>query len=181
MDNPDLETLLAVRENPGSISNSDVLKWMGSSDMEVLGALYHTITDRRFSSRIDPPLSFDEYQSFARVYFGRCFRESPNGTWSDSRYSAGWDLVNWIVSLWKDEHRRAVDEWKAWLGEMYKQGDEELRTCIVTATLEHLFEQRGMLKHFADWKADPVLAIAYDEAAEWVDRGGRSGPGSERR
>lgn len=180
--NPDLDAIVAAREHSGPISRNDVVNWMRSGDIEVLGALYHLITDRRFSSRIEPPLSFDEYQSFARHYFGRCFREDPAGAWSNSRYSAGWDLVNWVASLWKDkQHRNAVDQWKQWLADMYKQGDDALRTCIVTATLEHLFEQRGIQKYFVDWTADPVLARAYGEAAEWVDHGGRTDLGSESR
>jgi hypothetical protein len=126
-------------------------------------------------------LSFEDYQSFAREYFGRCLREDPKGAWINSRYSAGWDLVGWIASLWKDKsaHKVALDEWKSWLADMYKQGDADLRTCLVTATLEHLFEQRGMAKYFADWKADPILAEAHAQAVEWVSHGGESPLGKE--
>jgi hypothetical protein len=57
---------------------------------------------------------------------------------------------------------------------MYRNGDADLRTCLVTATFEHLFEQRGMPKYFADWKNDPVLAEAYTQAMDWIEHGGDS-------
>jgi hypothetical protein len=114
-------------------------------------------------------------------YYERCLREDPGGEWSDSRYSAGWSLVNWMVGLWNqrpDWHQGLV-EWKTWLAQQYRQGDESQRTCIVTATLEHLFEHRGLAALFADWKKDPVLGVAYREAMEWVEGGGRSPPAAE--
>jgi len=175
-----LKEILAERENNSPISRQKILEWMSTDDWEALGALYHSITDRSFSSRIEPPLKPDEYQSFARLYFGRCLREDPQGKWINSRYSAGWDLVAWIANLWKaDNQDTALAEWKSWLAEMYKQGDAELRTCLVTATLEHLFELRGMPNYFADWKADPSLADAHAQALEWVEHGGDSSLGEE--
>lgn len=176
-----LEEILAERERSSPISRHKVLEWMSSHDQEALGALYHSITDGRFSSRIEPALSSDAYHSFARAYFGRCLREDPNGKWTNSRYSAGWDLVGWIAGLWKDRNAQdaALAEWKRWLAELYRQGDAELRTCLVTATLEHLFELPGMPNYFADWKADPSLADAHAQAMEWAHRGGESPLGKE--
>lgn len=171
-----LAEILAEREETGRIPNSKAQEWMNADDPEALGALYHLLFDRRFTARIDPPLTFEDYQSFARAYFGRCLREDPKGAWVDSRYSAGWDLVGWIASLWKNRevHEAALADWKRWLAELYKGGDEDLRTCLVTATLEHLFEQPGLPEFFAEWKEDPLLAEAYGQAMEWVDHGGRS-------
>lgn len=90
-------------------------------------------------------------------------------------------LAGWIASQWKDKnvHKVALAEWKDWLADMYRHGDADLRTCLVTATLEHLFEQRGMSKYFADWKADPTLAEAYAQATEWINHGGDSPLGKE--
>jgi hypothetical protein len=176
-----LPAVLAERERTGSIPRDTVMEWMGSDDREVLGAVYHSITDKRFTSRIEPALTFEQYQAFAREYFGRCLRENPQGEWASSRYNAGWDLVGWIASLWKDRtaHGPALAEWKKWLAEMYRQGNADIRTCLVTATLEHLFEQRGMSKYFADWKTDPVLAEAYSQAMEWIEHGGKSPLGKD--
>src|SRR6266498_4133526 len=73
-------------------------QWMPSADIEILGFTYHLIGDHRF--RVQPELSLDEYLKFVRHYYERCFMESPDGEWSDSRYSAGWDLVNVLAFQW---------------------------------------------------------------------------------
>jgi len=111
---------------------------------------------------------------YVMEYFGRCLRENPDGEWSDSRYSAGGTLVNIFAGLWRDSSvpREALQELKAWLGGLYKEGSEEVRTCIVQATLEHLFEQKEIRDLFSDWMNDPVLAIAHSEASEWYQGGG---------
>ena len=51
---------------------------------------------------------------------------------------------------------------------------ETIRTCIVTATLEHLFEHKDIREFFSDWKKDPVLAIAHKEASVWYLDGGKT-------
>ena len=56
------------------------------------------------------------------------------------------------------------------MGGVYKNGDDRLRTCIVTATLEHLFERKAIRKYFADWQDDATLAVAYDQACLWDEK-----------
>ena len=149
-----------------SIGLEDVQGWMQAEDIEVLGFLDAVIHDSRF--RIEPPLSHDAYLSFRRRYLGRCLIENPDGEWSDGRYSAGWDLVNLIVRLWdEDPNQPALVDLKNWLAKLYKLGDESLRTCIVHATLEHVFERKALRTFFSDWKDDAELAQAYDEACLW--------------
>src|SRR5207253_9552555 len=46
----------------------------------------------------------------------------------------------------------------------YRSGDSELRACIMTSCLEHLFESRRIAAYFSDWQEDPILAAAYTEA-----------------
>ncbi len=154
------------------VSLSDVHEWAKSSDIEILGFTHGLIHNGRF--RIEPALSLTEYKEFVKHYFERCLREDPQGEWSDSRYSAGGDLVNIFASLWRDScaPRETLKELKVWLGDLYKEGDEKIRTCIVTATLEHLFEQKDIRLFFSDWKDDEVLAVAHREASEWYQGGG---------
>lgn len=71
--------------------------------------------------------------------------------------------------------RSILEDLKVWLGGLYKEGDSEIRTCVVQATLEHLFENEQMRNLFSDWRNDEVLAVAYEEASEWY-RGGGSSP-----
>jgi len=149
-------------------------QWMASSNTEILGFAYHLLGDRRF--RVEPALSLDEYLEFVRNYFERCFLESPDGEWSDSRYSAGWDLVNVLAFHWNNPEvpKSVMEDWKRWLADIYKRGPEQVQTCIVTATLEHLLEQGAFRKFFADWMKDPILRKAYEDALLWYAGGGRT-------
>jgi hypothetical protein len=145
-----------------------------SDDIEILGFTNALIDDARF--RIEPPFTPNEYKGFVTCYYGRCLKEDPDGEWSDSRYSAGATLVNIFASLWRDSAvpREILKELKDWLGRLYAEGDETLRTCIVTATLEHLFEQKDIREFFSDWKQHPVLTMAHKQGSEWYLGGGKT-------
>jgi hypothetical protein len=153
---------------------ADIQRWIASTDIEILGLTYSLVTNKRF--RIEPPISLSEYVEFIKHYYERCLRENPGGVWSDSSYSAGMDFVNLFATLWRDSSvpRPMLEDLKSWLGHLYKQGDPELRTCIVQASLEHLFEQKEIRKFFSDWRKDEVLAEAHREASEWYKGGGHS-------
>lgn len=149
-------------------------QWMASEDIEVLGFVYSMLGDHRLS--VEPELTLGEYLKFVRHYYERCFEENPDGEWSDSRYSAGWDLVNVLAFQWNspDVPKSVMVGWEVWLAELYKRGSKEIRTCIVHATLEHLLEQGAFRKFFADWAKDPILRNAYEEALLWYAGGGRT-------
>lgn len=152
----------------------DLREWIASGDIEIVGFASKMIHDRRF--RIEPPLPLEEYVRFEKNYYERCLRDNPDGEWSDSRYLAGHELVNIFASLWRNTQvpRPLLDDLKNWLGQLYKSGDQEIRTCIVQATLEHLFEQKPIQNFFSGWQSDAVLRVAYDEACLWPDRGGHT-------
>jgi hypothetical protein len=156
------------------VSLDDVRVWMASDDIELLGFTHHLLSNRRF--RIEPPISMGEYVVFTKLYCERCFKENPDGEWSDSSYSAGYDLVNIFAGLWNDGAvpRTVLADLKDWMGKLYKSGDSEMRICIVNATLEHLFEQKKIRAFFSDWQKDETLRIAYSEASEWYQGGGKS-------
>jgi hypothetical protein len=109
-------------------------------------------------------------------YYGRCVTEDPQGTWADSRYSAGGALVNVFASLWRDARvpREVTTELKEGLADLYIHGDENVRTALVTACFEHLFEQKDIRDLFSDWKKDAILSIAYEKACEWYRGGGET-------
>jgi hypothetical protein len=155
----------------------DLREWMRSADIEILGFAHSMMSDRRF--RVEPPMSTAEYVGFFQHYYERCLLEDPDGEWSDSRYSAGADLVNIFGSLWRDPRvpRQLLDDLKVWLGQVYKESDEDLRLCIVQATLEHLVEQKSIREFFSDWERDSILKIAYEEACLWPDGGGSTSLG----
>jgi hypothetical protein len=149
------------------LSLTDVKQWMSSDDIEVLGFTDAMIHDARF--RIEPQLPLEDYVLWVKHYCGRCFRENPDGDWSDSSYSVGWELVQIFIKLWDDNAipRKLLMELKAWIADLYKNADDPLRICIVHATLEHLFERKAIRKYFSDWRNDAILTAAYDEACLW--------------
>jgi hypothetical protein len=147
---------------------------MDSGDIETLAFIHNLITETRF--RVEPAISIAEYVRFTKHYYERCIRENPDGEWSVPRYIAGGELVNIFASLWRDPlvPRSVLEDLKVWLARLYREGDQDLRTCIVQAILEHLFEQEQIREFFADWLNDEVLAVAHAEASEWYKGGGRS-------
>lgn len=159
------------------IPRASVLDWMHSDDIEVLGALYAFLMKADYARRVQPSLSFSDYSVFLRDYFERCFLENPDGDWTHSRYAAAWDLASWFGATWRDPHvdRQELATIKNWLAKIYKGGDDAIKRCVVDGTLEHLFEDRDIVRFFSDWKKDPKLAIAYGEALEWSAKGGRTG------
>ena len=158
---------------------SDLRRWLKSDDIEIVGFAHSLIDDDRF--RIEPALTVNEYKDFLKHYFERCLREDPQGEWSDDRYSAGREMVNIFASLWRDSSvpREVLKELKVWLGDLYKEGDEKIRKCLVNATLEHLFERKDIREFFSDWKNDKVLAVAHKEASDWYLGGGNTPLGKQ--
>lgn len=154
---------------------------MKETDLEVLGVLYSFITEA--PDRVTPSLEFDEMFQFVLMYYARCLKEDvKQREWASTRYTAGRDLVNWFAALFNDRSvpRPYLSKLKGWMAELYRNGDQDLRTCLVTATLEHLFEQRKIRRFFEDWGSDPVLAVAYREAMAWVTGGGSTPLGKSR-
>lgn len=156
------------------VALSDIQRWIRSSDIETLGFVHNLLSETRF--RIEPAISIAEYIDFTKHYYERSIRENPDGEWSVPRYIAGGELVNIFASLWRDPlvPRSVLENLKIWLANFYKSGDPDLRTCLVQATLEHLFEQDQIREFFADWLKDEVLAVAHAEASEWYKGGGNS-------
>jgi hypothetical protein len=158
------------------IPKAEVLAWMQSADIEVLGAIYRYLDNPLYSSRIEPSLSFDDVYRFILRYYERCFCENPTTSkWTNTRYEVGRDLVRWFNSMWQTVAvpRARLARIKHWLAELYKSGDDELRTCIVNATLEHLFEKPDIAEYFKDWQEDPLLAKAYADALLWSQEEGQ--------
>lgn len=162
------------KQKTDTVPLGDVEEWITSDDIEVLGFTHGLLSDRKF--RVEPPISLPAYIEFTKQYFARCIRENPDGQWSDTRYGVGGSFVNLFGSLWRDQSlpRTVLADLKNWLANTYREGDSEIRTSIVHATLEHLFEQEPIRHFFADWKNDPLLAKASNEAEEWYKGGGNS-------
>jgi hypothetical protein len=166
--------------NDCSISRQNILDWMNSEDIQILGVLYSFITKPKFSKKIQPPLEFDQYYKFIKRYLELCIYQNPdNDDWVKTRYEAGWELVSWFASWWDNAKvpKNYLKNFKNCIGDIYKKGNQQVKECIVNATLEHLFENKKVIDFFSDWQDDPELQIAYIKALEWVKKGGYSPKG----
>jgi len=150
-----------------------IRKWIISGDIEALALLYVLLNKKNYFMKIRPHLSFIDYFNLIKNYFTLCFETDHDHPRIISRYTAGRDLIGWFMSFWNDENipRKYLEEMKEWLAKLYKEGDKDIKECLVTATLEHLFEDLGVLDFFSDWENDPELKEAYESAKEWWDYG----------
>lgn len=152
-----------------------ILALMDSEEAEVLGAIYVFLAKSGISA-VTPPLTRNQYHDFLERYYERCLREDPTGEWVCSRYQAGWDIVNWFMAVWntREVPPAEIGAIKRWIEGIYLSGDEDLRLCLETATLEHLFEVAKVRKYFSDWQRKATLAAAYDRALDWSKGGGKT-------
>jgi hypothetical protein len=161
-------------DNPQShlIKKNKIKEWMLSSDIEALAALSYFILNKFYYKRIEPSLTLEDYKKFLLFYWERCLKENlESGEWSDSRYEAGWSIVNWFISLWNDKSvpKEILSEIKEWIASIYRDADDELKLCIETAILEHLFQNKKIKSFFKNWKKDEILNEAYKNALFYCD------------
>ena len=176
-----IEQLEAAPEVATEIPVSQVHRWMDSENIDILGATSIFLSNAACVRRVYPALSFEQVFNFLQHYYVQCLRKDPDSDWADSRYSAGWDMVRWFVSMWDDKREsKYLEVIKSSLAELYREGSPELRICIENAIIEHLFEREEIRNFFGDWKDNPELGRAYDAGMLWVERGGKS-PLSEKR
>jgi hypothetical protein len=172
-----IETVEATGK-PGddSISRDVVMSWIKGGDLEAWGAVHALLARPEVRDAISPRLDFKEYFRFTSDYLFRCLEDNVRGEWASSRYEAGWELCRWFGQLWRDANvdRALLTGLKERLASLYSQGDSDLRHALVTAVLEHLFEDREVAGFFHDWSYSEPHATAYRESREWVDKGGRS-------
>jgi hypothetical protein len=161
-----LKDIVSEFDKRESITHEAVKRWMETQDIEAMGALMSLLSDEKHYQRIDPPIMFEEYFLFATRYYERNIRENPDGEWSDSRTTAGWDVAKWFIQLWEDRpsYETEIKQLKKLLKKLYEEGNEEFRSDLVIMVLEDLFHHPGIADHFADWQNEPLLSPAYAEA-----------------
>ncbi len=162
-----IDKIKKLLQSTDSIPADKIMDWMKLDDIEILGAISSIITEHY--DRVEPAIPMETICNFQLNYFRRCLIENPDGEYSDSRYTAGYDLAMWFKALWADKKvpKSIIKDLKSMLSQVYKSGDEEVRNCIVTSVLEHLFENPEIGKYFSDWQKNPVLKVAYNQALEW--------------
>ena len=171
MDKDFLFAIAKDEEREGSIPKVDIVEGISGDDPELAGAVYDIITTDRLKKRIEPPLADEELENLLIRYFERCILTDPKGEWTLTRYGAAWEAQGCMLNLWDSEggSSKSFARWKKSLEKLYRAGDEGIKRALVDGILEHLFEEKGVRQFFADWKTDPELKIAYDEAQLWAD------------
>lgn len=163
---------LPQKPNDDPIPRKNVLRWMKSKELEVLGVIDSYISSSKYNHRIDPPLELGDIISFKKRYLSRCLIEGQESDWISGRYEAAWEIAAFFSSLWSDSNvsRDVVNDLKKWLGHQYAQAAPDIRVSIVNGTLEHLFEVPEIANYFSDWKDIPDLCSAYLDAKKWSNK-----------
>ena len=174
-----LEEIIKELKTPSgerrAIPQSEVRRWMETTEPDTLGAVYVFLSKPDHISRVSPPLSFDPVFDFMLRYYEFCLTTNPQSKWANSAYSAGSDLVGWFVWMWDEgRDRRYLEIVKSLLARLYISGPSDLKTCIEHAVIEHLFERKPIRRFFGDWNDNPELRPAYAEGMAWIKSGGAS-------
>jgi len=174
MNHQDLSTLneiVAEFDQSTPITHQAVQRWMETHDIEAMGALMSLLADDKHSQRIEPAVTFEEYFPFATRYYERNLLENPDGEWSDSRTTAGFDCSRMFIQLWEDRpaYDREITQLKSLFKRLCEEGNEEFRSNFVIAVLEHLFQTGEIADYFSDWQNNSLLDAAYTEARMLAD------------
>ncbi|SRR5712692_4256514 len=168
-----LDEIRGILNSGKSIPGMRLAEWLTCDDLEVLGACHEALTEHFDRLDAKGKTRFREPSEFvcARMleYFRRCLLENRPGEFAGNRFQAGRCLYNWFLSLSARDvvEPEMLDDIKQMLADVYKFSGREVRDCIVTSCLEHLFESRRIAEYFSDWAEDPALKAAYAEALEW--------------
>lgn len=164
-----IQQIEEARDGTQFIPVSLVRQWMSCSGLEVQGALTSFLLSQ--SGRIEPSLSWEEVCVAFENYYKQCLiRDLQQNDYVPNRYIAGYELVNWFMYLWKEPSapREYVIRLKIMLRDLYLE-NEPLRSAIVNAVMEHLFEVQEIQDFFAEWKSNPKLSNAFNVAKAWGD------------
>src|SRR5437867_1124656 len=165
------QQIISFFDKDQEILQSQILVWMKSDDIKVLGALYN-LTNVAWE-RIKPELEMKRICDFILHYLKRCIIENPESQeYLFNRYEAGGAMANWIKYLWskRPKTNAILDEISKALKKIYLQGDKSVQDCIVNTVLEHVFEEKAIADVFNDWQQNKDLKAAYEAALEWGDQ-----------
>ena len=165
-----IEAMDLLLRSDARVLGSRLDEWLTTNDPDVLSVVYLAIS--RAEGRIDDGIEPKTYFALVAKLL-RVLPDQPgNSGYSLGSYDAASIYAAFLRQCATDESmpgrahllRVAVDD----LEEAYRQGDENRRRCIVDGALEHSFFDPVVRAAFAGWQRDPVLKVAFDEAAEWA-------------
>lgn len=167
-----LKSIEAIRLSSEPIPLEKVRTWMKNSDIEVLGATFHTIIDYPYCEHIEPPMEEADEDKFITYFLERCLRENVEGNWSLTRYEAARDIAHQFKVEFNNEDKDYEDfliQIKDMLANVYLTGDDKLRKVIVQNILKYILREPRWRAMFEDWRDHPILCHAYREAMEWAE------------
>jgi hypothetical protein len=164
--NISLQEIEDILQKSEPISLSQIKQWIHSSDLEIQAIAYYILTSPRLVQRITPSPSPNEAYTDCITYLLQAIVKNKDGQWANTRYEAGANLVQLFQWHWNAMGRpqSLVKEIETQLKELYKAGDPEVKLCVITAILEHLFLENEITNVFVTWMDDPELRSGYEEA-----------------
>ena len=163
------QEILDALASPGVIDGERVARWVDAArSLSTFRLLYEFTRDRRVD--ILPALDDEKVGFVIRTFLLECIRLDPeefDGEWR--RYEAARVMLAWFYHL--HELPISSEAQSTWLTAAaqavtaaYLEGDKEIRECIETGFLEHVFEVEGLQPYFAHWGNNPILAPAHARA-----------------
>ena len=144
------------------LDSERVRAWLGSDDLEVLGAANRLLFTREHWPRVTPSLSFEKYFRFRKHYYERCLTELTSddyeGEWADVGFDLTHSIVYWFQELIVDKSvpRHYLEDLKVWLRRMILQSAQG--DLLASAVIDHLLQWKKTAKFFADWPEDFPLS-----------------------
>jgi hypothetical protein len=167
----DARTILKRMTRGERFSWAEVSTWIENGDVELRGAAFEALTSKQRA--VDGDIQWARADAFLVEYLISAMQGATASavTFPMLPYLAAHALAH----LYKHARSRmppresVLRPIRAELARLYLSGDESQRRCVVDGALEHIFESVTCRPDFDGWKADPLLAVAAQEAAEWAD------------
>lgn len=156
------------------VSQSELMSLMKDDDLEVQGCVYAHLEAPNALNCVDPPLTSNDWEQFAQSYLGRCILQNPDGEWAHGSFPAAWDSVSLVRNIFNRANSVEADRQniKRWIENLLRASSGISREAIVTGLLEHVFEEKQILRYFEIWRDDPDFSGAYQDAILWSLKGG---------
>jgi hypothetical protein len=181
----ELDELREMFLGKGKIPEHKLLNAMDSSNL-IANCIAHEIVTEAYQ-RVHPELDLVRVGEFLLDYYLNCIeREPPPEPQDDAElrddelhrpYEAGRLLIGFVVNMWRlrPETDALIDDCVQRVTNLYLKSNQEIRLCIETAFLEHVFERPELRPLFAHWANHPELAEAHRMCMEWGLRFERPG------
>lgn len=165
-----IEAMDLLLRDSARVSGSRVKEWLATRDPDVLSAVYLAVSKRldRLEGGVAPEVYFD----LVKTLFDVLPRSEGLSDYALSRLDVGTIYAAFLRQCARElatspGQARLLSAGAEHLALAYKAGDERQRRYIVDGIIEHVFPEHAARAAFSAWRADPLLRVAYEEAAEW--------------